>query len=237
MTSPDDAKRFWDERAREAALHFVDNRLDYRDPDESRFWAGGEEDLGRLLDAVGVALAPDLDVVEIGCGVGRLTRVLAGRVATVRALDVSPEMLARARRLNAHLANVTWLEGDGATLAPIASASADACVSHVVFQHIPDPQVTLGYVREIGRVLRPGGWAAFQVSGDAGVHEARPGWRARLGAALRRAPRGQGHPNWRGSHVELADLRAAATDGGMAVEQVVGEGTQFCLVALRRSAS
>jgi SAM-dependent methyltransferase len=237
VTGEDRAKEFWDERAREAALHFVDNRLDYRDPDEEQFWARGEKDLDRLLGGVGVGTAPRDDVVEIGCGVGRLTRVLAARVATVRALDVSPEMLARARQANPGLTNVTWIEGDGVSLSGIASASADAVVSHVVFQHIPDPAVTLGYVREIGRVLRPGGWAAFQISNDPGVHRLRPSWGARLRAAVGRAPRGQTHPNWLGSHVDMADLRAAAEDGGTAVERIVGEGTQFCLVALRRRGS
>ena len=41
---------YWDERAREDAYYFVDNRLDYRMPDVDRFWAGGEEALGVLLD-------------------------------------------------------------------------------------------------------------------------------------------------------------------------------------------
>jgi len=103
-------------------------------------------------------------------------------------------MLERARELNPGLANVEWLRGDGSSLAGIEDASASACVSHVVFQHIPDPRVTLAYVREMGRVLRPGGWAAFQVSNDPAVHT-RPGplRRARraLAGLVRRAPRGQ----------------------------------------------
>jgi hypothetical protein len=34
--------------------------------------------------------------------------------------------------------------------------------------------------------------------------------------------------------VEVGDLRAAAADGGMDVEKLVGEGTQYMLVRLRR---
>src|SRR5206468_8184733 len=145
---------------------------------------------------------------------------------SVRALDVSSEMLEVARRMNPQLGNVDWLHGDGTTLAPIPGASADACVSHVVFQHIPDPEVTLGYVREMGRVLRPGGWAAFQVSNDPSVH------RRRLFAR-----RGTRHPAWRGSAVDLGVLRATASDAGLEVERVVGEGTQFCLVRLQAPSS
>jgi SAM-dependent methyltransferase len=103
----------------------------------------------------------------------------------------------------------------------------------VVFQHIPDPEVTLGYVREMGRVLRPGGWAAFQVSNDPDVHRPRAAGPPR---PWQRRPQGQSHPAWLGSAVELQSLRAAARDGGMAVEAVSGEGTQFCLVLTRRRA-
>src|SRR5205807_3677808 len=142
----------------------------------------------------------------IGCGVGRLTRVLARRAQSVRALDVSSAMLSDARRHNPGLTNVEWLLGDGTTLSQIETGSVEACVSHVVFQHIPDPAITLGYVREMGRVLRPEGWAAFQVSNDPAVHK-RPTIMIRLrekaDALAGRAPRGQHDRRWLGSMVEL----------------------------------
>jgi len=228
------AKGFWDDRAREAALYFVDNRVRYRDPDEERFWAEGVHALTGLLTPLGVEIGPDERIVDIGCGVGRLTRNIAVRARDVRAIDVSPEMIRRARELNAHLDNVEWIEGDGTSLAGIDDASADGVVSFVVFQHIPDPQITYGYLHEIGRVLRPGGWAAFHVSNDPRIHRQRPPVADRLRALVGRAPRGQTHPNWQGSSVDLAELRQAAEAGGMTVEQVVGEGTQFCLVRTAR---
>jgi SAM-dependent methyltransferase len=143
-------------------------------------------------------------------------------------------MLARARQLNAHLDNVDWVHGDGTSLAGVPGGTVDAAISHVVFQHIPDPAVTLGYVRELGRVLRPGGWAAFQISTDPSVHRSRGGLRERLRVLLGRAPRGQDHPAWLGSAVDLDDLRAAAADGGLDLERVEYPGTQFCVVLARR---
>src|SRR5207253_180258 len=86
---------------------------------------------------------------SVRASVGRLTRARAGRAAEIVAVDVSEEMLARAREHNAHLSNVRWIHGDGTSLRPLADGSVDACVSVVVFQHIPDPAVTLGYVREM----------------------------------------------------------------------------------------
>jgi len=49
-----------------AALH--PHRLDYGQPDQNRFWAGGEADLDRLLAAVGIELQADDDVVETAAG-------------------------------------------------------------------------------------------------------------------------------------------------------------------------
>jgi SAM-dependent methyltransferase len=232
-----DTERFWDDRAREHALFFVDNRLDYRSPDLESFWAGGEQALDGMLAAVGAEVGEDDCVVDIGCGVGRLTRVLAHRARWVIGVDVSAEMLARAAELNPGLANVEWIHGDGRGLPGVADGSVDACVSHVVFQHIPDPAITLGYVREIGRVLHPGGWAAFQVSTDPAIHRPRGlaqrlRWRA--AAALRHGPRAQEHPAWLGSAVHLSELEHTARESGLALEQVLGAGTQFTTVLARR---
>ena len=226
-------RRFWDRRADENPMYFIDNTLDYGRPNAPDFWAHGESELHRLLDAVGAELRPTDEVVEIGCGIGRMTRAIARRAHTVRALDISPHMLDGARELAAGLRGVEWVLGDGVSLAGIGDESADVCLSHVVFQHIPDPAVTLGYVREIGRVLRPGGWAAFQVSNDPSIHHRR---RGREGVRIRwwqlsgRGPRGQAHPSWLGSAVSLADLRAAAADGGTEVRRIAGEATQLCFV-------
>jgi SAM-dependent methyltransferase len=229
-------REFWDARAAEDAFYFVDNRLEYGSPDAERFWAGGAEVLDAMLPQLGVAIDPGDDIVEIGCGVGRVTRALAERGSSVRAIDVSPAMLERARAFNPGLANVEWLLGDGRTLTEIEPASADACFSWVVFQHLPDPEMTLGYVREIGRVLRKGGWAAIQVSNRPEIHRRRSAFRRLLAKPRElagRGPRGQADPAWLGSAVDLGRLREVAFGAGMDTERVVGEGTQYCLVLLR----
>lgn len=220
MKSTEDMGGFWDERAREDALFYVDDRGLRGD----EFWADGPEIVARFESELGFSATGET-VVEIGCGVGRLTRVLGQRAKKVYALDVSGEMLARAREHNPQLANVEWILGDGTSLSPVPDGAADAVFSHVVFQHIPDPAITLGYVAEMGRVLRPGGWAAFQVSNDPGIH--RPKLLSR-GTSR--------HPAWRGSAVGLDALRGTAAEAGLSVEAVVGEGTQFCLVRLSRQA-
>jgi SAM-dependent methyltransferase len=224
-------ERYWDRAAREDPFHYVDSREPLGAPDEEAFWRGGEEVLDRLLSDVGVDLRGDEDVVEIGCGIGRLTRALALRTRHVHALDVSAVMLADAGRYNHELGNVDWIHGDGATLAPLSDAQFDACVSFVVFQHLPTAELTYGYVQEMGRVLRPGGWSAFQVSNDPRIHERPSPWK-RFSDRLRK-----GHyddPAWLGSAVDIPELRRVADGAGLDIERVVNEGTQFCYVLLRR---
>jgi SAM-dependent methyltransferase len=215
-----DMRRFWDRAARDDALLAVDDR----GLAGAEFWRGGEEVVERFEAELGFAAEGD-ELVEIGCGVGRITRVLAWRAQRVTAVDVAPAMLELAREHNPGLGNVEWVLGDGRSLAGVPDASADGVFSHVVFQHIPDPAITLAYVAEMGRVLRPGGWAAFQVSNDPSLHRR---WRWRGGERNRA---------WRGSAVELGALRATADAAGLDVEALVGEGTQFCLVRLQARSS
>jgi SAM-dependent methyltransferase len=230
---------FWDDRAREDAFYFVDNRQPYRHTDEQRFWAEGERDLDTLLGTLGLAVAPTDHVLDVGCGVGRLTRVLAARAAHVTALDVSPEMLTLAQEHNPSLENVEWVLGDGETLTGIEDASMDAVVSHVVLQHIPSAKVQLGYVTEFARVLKPGGWAAFGLSTDPGVHVPPPpdpqqSRRGFFRALVGKTPSGQDEPEWLGSFVPLDALGATAVQAGLELEQIEGSHTQFTLVRGRR---
>lgn len=236
-------RRFWDSRARENAYYFVDNTTHYASPDEPRFWQVGEELLEAMLTQLGVAVEPTDHVLDLGCGIGRMTRPIAERAERVTALDISTEMLRLAAERNSDLRNINWVLGDGTSLSGIADASLDACISYVVFHHIPDPAVTLGYVRELGRVLKNGGWAAFQLSNqpsrhDPGSYGSRCWWlRRRLRARLGGKPRGQAHPAWLGSAVRLSDLEAAAAQGGLRIDRVEGAGTINCQVLARRTAS
>jgi SAM-dependent methyltransferase len=227
-------RRFWNARAREDAVYFVDTRHAYRDPGPRRF-EDAEELLDFFLSGLGVGIRADDVVLEIGCGVGRITRVLADRAGEVIALDVSDEMLARAReQLGPDSERVQWVLGDGSSLRPISNGSVDVSISIVVFQHFPSPDVAFGYVRELGRVLRSGGWAALQISNDPAVHRPRGRLRGALRAIAGRGPRGQRHPAWLGSHIELPALRDRAAEAGLELEKVWGEGTQYCQVLLRR---
>jgi len=97
-------------------------------------------------------------VLDVACGTGVVAVTAARRGARVTALDLTPELLARARE-NGDIAgvNVDWREGDVEEL-PFPDAAFDAVLSQ--FGHIfaPRPDVAIG---EMLRVLKPGGTIAF----------------------------------------------------------------------------
>jgi arsenite methyltransferase len=97
--------------------------------------------------------------LEIGCGTGAISRIIARcpGVETVVGVDPSPVLIAKAREIARDVTNVSFEKGDGSDL-PVESASFDAVVVHRVLSHVPGPERVLA---EAFRVVRPGGWLAL----------------------------------------------------------------------------
>lgn len=102
-----------------------------------------------------VPFPPQARVLDVGCGTGVLTRVLARHpnVAAVVGVDPAPGLLAKARELAADLPNVTFAEADGRAL-PFDSSSFGVVIFDSTLSHVPEPERALA---EAFRVLRPGG--------------------------------------------------------------------------------
>jgi len=99
-------------------------------------------------------------VLDIGCGPGIWTRELARRGYATSAIDLTAAAVAITKRSLALFELVADVrEGDAESL-PFADGSFDGVISHGVIHHTPD---TAGCVREIERVLRPGGRAVVSV--------------------------------------------------------------------------
>ena len=107
-----------------------------------------------LFDHVGIN-STDI-VLEIGCGIGRVGKCLAGRCRRWIGADVSPHMLAFAAERLRNFSNVEFVELSGNDLRPIADKSIDVVYSTVVFMHL-ESWDRYSYVEEAFRVLRPGG--------------------------------------------------------------------------------
>jgi ubiquinone/menaquinone biosynthesis C-methylase UbiE len=99
--------------------------------------------------------------LEIGCGAGRITRMLAGEFERVEAVDVSTDMIAKARE--AAPGNATFHQVDGADV-PIEDSSVNAVFSVHVFQHLESIEMVADYLSEARRVLTPGGTTMIHIA-------------------------------------------------------------------------
>jgi SAM-dependent methyltransferase len=198
----------WNERAREDAHYYV--AFGGRDQDEEGFDATAadvlpsfEFELKRLPRG---ANRRAWRALEIGCGPGRLMKPLSRHFGEIHGVDVSDEMIRLARQRLAGIPHAHVHATNGSSLAQFADDSFEFVYSYAVFQHIPSRDVVLEYMREIRRVLKPGGIFSGQFNG-------------RLPA---------GDPNtWSGVAFSPADIRAFTRDHGLQLLNLIGEHTQY----------
>jgi ubiquinone/menaquinone biosynthesis C-methylase UbiE len=115
-----------------------------------------EAQVARLLSAIGPLTGRR--VLDVACGPGIVTRALAEQAGDVAALDLTPQMLAKARErcAKAGLSNVVFHEGS-ATALPFADHAFDVVVTRLSFHHFLEPKIVLA---EMLRVLKPDGIVA-----------------------------------------------------------------------------
>ena len=90
-------------------------------------------------------------VLDVGCGLGRLTRAAAHGGRDVTGVDLSPRMIERARRESA-AAGVTFVEGDFLRL-EFGGRRFDCVVSAAAVHHMPGDAA----LRRMTQLLAPGG--------------------------------------------------------------------------------
>jgi cyclopropane fatty-acyl-phospholipid synthase-like methyltransferase len=167
----DKMRQDWDERARENARYYVaTGQTEWTDEE---FFASGEKAIEEdvLTDMGNICQGRDpksMRVLEIGCGAGRLTRALAKLFGEVHAVDVSGEMVERAKAAVKDFPNAHVYQNNGCDLTVVPELEFDFAYSVIVFQHIPSREVIENYVREVNRLLRPGALFKFQVQGHTG---------------------------------------------------------------------
>ena len=165
-------QREWDERARENARFYVNTAKNDWTDDE--FFQSGRRTVAEevLTDMINICQgkAPgEMKALEIGCGAGRVTRALSEVFGEVYAVDVSSEMIRQAKAGLADRPNVHLFQNNGTDLKVLGDQTVDFAFSSIVFQHIPSREVIETYVREVHRLLRPGGLFKFQVQGDSSM--------------------------------------------------------------------
>jgi SAM-dependent methyltransferase len=219
----------WDRRARKDAYYYVETA--HWDGDVEAFYALGEERARSFVDPVLADLprpAAECDALDLGCGVGRFSRALAGRFREVLGVDVSQEMIRRARAAHppAEFPNLRFEAGDGLSL-PDADSSRDFVFSYEVIQHMPSEDVIRANLREVARVLRPGAMALLHVKtkqegGGAKGLAARLLPDAAIVAAKRAMGRDElvGDASFRGTAVPHERLAEVFGDAGLEIREL-----------------
>ena len=144
------------ERAVAATVPAADEE-EYR----SRGWNGDTNSFGarQLIERAGASSASV--VLEIGCGIARIGREMAPRVAEWHGADISPRMIELARRRCAGIANVHFHELDSTTgLKTLPRSAFDFVYSTIVLMHL-DKEDMFEYLRDAHALVRTGGVAYF----------------------------------------------------------------------------
>lgn len=194
------SKAFWNAAAGENAAWYIATKFS---SENDEFFASGAREVDHFLRQGGVAIGATDHLLEIGSGVGRMTRRFAQLAGRVTASDVSGEMLARAHSNLVGVDNVDLLELSGDGDIPLPTGSVDAVFSYITMQHVPTAAAQERYFAEAIRVTRAGGWVYMQFR--------RPGLRLRLldwAGHLSHLARGRKTLNraWRGSRVSERSL-------------------------------
>ena len=151
-------KRDWNRRAKVDSKYWV---AATQEADESSYQASAEKDVQAFLEGLGDRASKDAHVLDLGCGVGRMTAPLAQHFEHVVGVDVSDTMIQDAKRLHADVGNLRFFVNDGSSLSDLADESFDLVLSYSVLPHLP-LSVCESYFKEVNRVLKPGGWFRFQ---------------------------------------------------------------------------
>jgi ubiquinone/menaquinone biosynthesis C-methylase UbiE len=112
------------------------------------------------------AIAPGERVIDVACGTGLVSLAAARAVGSrgrVLGVDLSEQMVAAARDRAAATAHTQFMRMDGEALDAVPSAGFDVALCALGLMYLPSPERAL---REMARVLRPGGRIALAVWGE-----------------------------------------------------------------------
>lgn len=98
------------------------------------------------------------EVLEVGPGPGLTTDLLRPHIAHLTALEIDP-LLADSLASRLRGSNVTVIQGDG-TAMPLGDAQFSGAVSFTMLHHVPSANLQDKLLREVRRVLKPGGMFA-----------------------------------------------------------------------------
>lgn len=95
------------------------------------------------------------EVVDYGCGVGRVARFLSPHAKLLHGVDISPEMIKLAKEFCKDCNNIDFVQTNGIKI-PLEDSSIDFVYSILTLQHVEREDAYL-ILRELNRILKTGG--------------------------------------------------------------------------------
>jgi len=163
-------KKEWNERTKMNPLFVI--ATDHSETEED-FWNSGIDECNDLLGInteryqkiIENKDTSSMNVLEIGCGIGRILIPMRKIFGNVTGIDISSEMVQLGQKYVSDIPNCSIVENNGTDLAEFSDNSFDFCYSFIVFQHIPEKQIVENYIKEVSRILKPSCLFRFQVRG------------------------------------------------------------------------
>lgn len=209
----------WNRRAREDVHFYV--AFGRRSQAEEEFLASAAEVTSALeaeFSRLPASAPENRSALEIGCGPGRLMRPMSKFFGKIHGVDISDEMVRLANEQLKDIPHARAQVTPDSSLSMFADGSIDFVYSYIVFQHIPNREVVLNYLREAGRVLKPGGILRCQLRGT-----------PPLDSEMKRES-----ATWTGCHFSAEEVAAFAREHDLQLVALSGLQTQYMWMTLRK---
>lgn len=169
MKLQDKMKRDWDRRASVDAHYWV---AATQEADLDSYERSAHNDTTALIEGLKPHLTAlrsggkGASILDLGCGIGRMTSLLTPHFERVVGVDVSEVMIERARELHevssdAEGASLSFYVNSGTELEAFEEGSFQVVCSYSVLAHLP-ADVVMAYFLEVSRVLEQGGLFRYQ---------------------------------------------------------------------------
>ena len=153
-------KKEWNERTKMNPLFVI--ATDHSETEED-FWNSGIDECNDILGInteryqkiIENKDTSSMNVLEIGCGIGRILIPMRKIFGNATGIDISSEMVLLGQKYVSDIPNCNIVENNGTDLAEFSDNSFDFCYSFIVFQHIPEKKIVENYIKEVSRILKP----------------------------------------------------------------------------------
>jgi len=131
-----DTEKIWDSFAKEDAKYYIHTGFNKND-DDLKFFESGIKEVEYIIS--NLETSKDNRLLELGCGIGRMSVHFSKYFKEVMGVDISSSMISKAKEIHKEISNLSFLKVSGSgKLENLDNSQFGAVVSWHVLQHIPN---------------------------------------------------------------------------------------------------